>query len=110
MEHFKLLILMRSTPTTGKAAGPGGKAAKDPPAPGAIRPEASITADQAKETALKQAGLTASQVSYIEAHEDYDDGRVLYEGKFFCGDLEYEFEVDGTTGALIDWDVESIYD
>ena len=23
---------------------------------------------------------------------------------------EYEFEVDGTTGALIDWDVESIYD
>ena len=78
--------------------------------PRRIRPEASITADQAKETALKQAGLTASQVSYIEAHEDYDDGRVLYEGKFFCGDLEYEIEVDATTGALIDCDVESIYD
>lgn len=74
------------------------------------RPEASITAEQAKETALKQAGLDASQVSYIEAHLDYDDGRAVYEGKFFSGELEYEFDVDGTTGNLIDWDVESIYD
>ena len=74
------------------------------------RPEAAITAEQAKETALKQAGLDASQVSYIEAHLDYDDGRVLYEGKFFSGQMEYEFEVDATTGMLIDWDVESIYD
>ena len=78
--------------------------------PQGTRPEASITADQAKETALKQAGLEASQVSYIEAHQDYDDGRVLYEGKFFYNNMEYEFEVDGTTGMLTDWDVESIYD
>ena len=72
--------------------------------------ELAVTADQAKAAALKQAGLDASQVSYIEAHLDYDDGRVLYEGKFYSGNMEYEFEVDGSTGALIDWDVESIYD
>ena len=74
------------------------------------RPEPAITADQAKETALMQAGLEASQVSRLDARLDYDDGQVLYEGKFFHGSMEYEFEVDAVTGALIDWDVESIYD
>ena len=41
---------------------------------------------------------------------DYEDGRLVYEGEFFYSDLEYEFEIDAATGAVIDWDMESIYD
>lgn len=72
--------------------------------------QGAVTLEQAKETALKQAGLNASQVSRIQAHPDYDDGRLVYEGKFFYGDMEYEFEVDANTGRILDWDMESIYD
>lgn len=38
------------------------------------------------------------------------DGYVLYEGKFFYNELEYEFEIDAQTGRILEWDVESIYD
>lgn len=72
--------------------------------------EADVTAEEAKAAALKKAGLKESQVDYMEAHLDRDDGRLVYEGKFFSGELEYEFEVDASTGKVTDWDVESIYD
>ena len=69
-----------------------------------------ITEQEAKASALRQAGLTESDVDYMRVGRDYDDGRIVYEGKFFHGDMEYEFEVDGTSGRVIEWDVESIYD
>ena len=69
-----------------------------------------LTAEEAKAAALKDAGLKESQVEGLRVHQDWDDGRVVYEGKFYYHELEYEFEVDGNTGRLIDWDVESIYD
>ena len=71
---------------------------------------AALTAEEAKAAALKDAGLKESQVEGLRVHQDWDDGRVVYEGKFYYHELEYEFEVDGNTGRLIDWDVESIYD
>lgn len=66
--------------------------------------------ESAKELALKTAGLTERQVTWGRVKEDYDDGRLIYEGKFFCGELEYEFEVDAASMTLIDWDMENIYD
>lgn len=64
----------------------------------------------AKEAALKKAGVKASDVTWKKLKRDYDDGRVVYEGEFLCGSLEYEFEIDQATGVITDWDVESIYD
>ena len=69
-----------------------------------------ITEEAAKAAALQQAGLKEADVKYMNVQKDYDDGRVVYEGKFFYGDMEYEFEVDGNSGKIIDWDAESIYD
>lgn len=67
--------------------------------------------DSAKAAALNHAGLNASSgVIWGEVKTDYEDGRLVYEGEFFYSDLEYEFEIDATTGAVIDWDMESIYD
>ena len=71
---------------------------------------AAITVEDAKAAALKQAGLEDSQVRWGRTHQDYDDGRIVYEGKFFYNEMEYEFEVDGRDGRIIEWDVESIYD
>ena len=69
-----------------------------------------ITLEQAKEKALAQAGLSASQVRYLNAKQDRDDGRTVYEGSFYYNEMEYEFEIDAATGNVTEWDVESIYD
>ena len=41
---------------------------------------------------------------------DHDDGRLLYEGKIVYQGMEYEFEIDAYSGAIQEWDAESIFD
>lgn len=68
-----------------------------------------ITADQAKEKALSQVpGATVSDIREFET--DYDDGRLQYEGKIYYNGMEYEFEIDGYSGAIRSWDAESMFD
>ena len=68
-----------------------------------------ITADQAKEKALSQVpGATVSDIWEFET--DYDDGRLQYEGKIYYNGMEYEFEIDGYSGAIRSWDAESMFD
>ena len=70
----------------------------------------SITLEEAKASALKQANLKNSQVTWGRVYKEYDDGRLIYKGEFYYNMLEYEFEIDAASGAVIDWDVESIFD
>ncbi len=68
-----------------------------------------ITADQAKEKALSQVpGAAVSDIWEFET--DYDDGRLQYEGKIYYNGMEYEFEIDGYSGAIRSWDAESMFD
>lgn len=68
-----------------------------------------ITADQAKEKALSQVpGATVSDIREFET--DYDDGRLQYEGKIYYNGMEYEFEIDGYSGAIRNWEAESMFD
>ena len=53
-------------------------------------------------------GATAADIREFET--DHDDGRLEYEGKIYYNKMEYEFEIDGYSGAIRDWDVESIFD
>lgn len=70
---------------------------------------AKITEDEAKKIALAQVpGAKETDIRGFEI--DYDDGRLEYEGSIFYGELEYEFEIDGYSGAIRSWEVESIYD
>ena len=70
---------------------------------------ASISADRAKQIALAKVP-GASTANIYEFKLDSDDGRLEYEGKIIYNTMEYEFSVDATTGNIIGWDVESIYD
>lgn len=80
------------------------------PAESAAQNGAAITADRAKEIAAAQAGLRVSDVTFIKIGQDFDDGRLRYEGEFRHGTTEYEFDIDANTGAVLEWDAESIYD
>lgn len=68
----------------------------------------SITLEEAKE--LVAAQIPGVDTAAIRIKEDFDDGRLIYEGEVIHNQMEYEFEIDAKTGAIIDWDVESIFD
>ena len=70
-----------------------------------------ISSDKAKEIALQHAGLTASQVSFIKAERDYDDGRLVYDVEFFTSNKEYDYEIAAADGTIrsYDYDAEGSY-
>lgn len=65
-----------------------------------------VSLEDAKAAALAFAGLKASDVTWGKVKQDYDDGRLIYEGTFCSASAEYEFEVDAVSGMVIDWEAE----
>ena len=88
------------------------KATEEVPAPDSSEKKASskeISEAEAKKIALAQVpGAKESDIRGFEV--DYDDGRLEYEGSIYFNEMEYEFEIDGFSGAIRSWEVESIYD
>ena len=69
-----------------------------------------ITAEQAKEKALAHAGLSSSQVTFVQAKLDWDDGRQVYDVEFYTADYkEYDYEIDASTGAVVKYDYDAEY-
>lgn len=60
-----------------------------------------ISAEAAKSAALAHAGVNASNVYEFKCELDRDDGVTLYEVEFKSGGMEYEYEIDATTGAVL---------
>lgn len=68
-----------------------------------------ISEAAAKQTALSRVpGATAANIYKFKL--DFDDGRWEYEGEIRYGTMEYDFTIDANTSAIIEWDMESIYD
>ena len=67
---------------------------------------AAVTEQQAKDIALRQAGVNPASVSYMQVHQDWDDGRQEYDVKFYVGTTVYSCDVDMNTGAVRDFDVD----
>lgn len=60
-----------------------------------------ISAEAAKSAALAHAGVNASNVYEFKCELDRDDGVSLYEVEFKSGGMEYEYEIDAYTGAVL---------
>ena len=65
-----------------------------------------ISADQAKQIALQNAGLRASDVIFTKAALDMDDGRMEYDVDFRVGMKEYNYDIDTATGAIVKCDLD----
>ena len=64
-----------------------------------------LSRNQALAKALKREGLNKNQVDYVERVElDYERGRKVYEIKFYRGGLEYDFDVDAQSGAILKYE------
>lgn len=68
---------------------------------GSASQNAYIGVEAAKTAALKHAGFTASQVTFLDAEYDYDDGRMIYEVEFHVNGTEYDYDIDAQTGAVV---------
>ena len=61
---------------------------------------ASISEDDAKKIALKDANVSESEVNGIRINQKIDDGISLYEVDFYAGNKEYEYEISAQDGSI----------
>jgi uncharacterized membrane protein YkoI len=59
-----------------------------------------ITIDQAKEIATKDAGVDINSVTFIKTMQDYDDGFLYWEIDFVANGNKYEYDINATTGGM----------
>lgn len=66
----------------------------------------SVGMDQAKSIALSHAQLSLSDVTFSKAELDREDGQDVYEIEFYHGNMEYEYTINASTGAIVESDCE----
>lgn len=66
--------------------------------------ESKISVDEAKAIALKDAKL--SNVTFLKAELDRDDGVSYYDIEFVSGEYEFEYEINASTGSILDKSVD----
>lgn len=62
---------------------------------------AQLSEDDAKAVALEHAGVSESDVTWIQSKLERDDGQPVYDIEFRSGDMEYEYEVHSETGEIL---------
>ena len=80
----------------GQAAGSGSQSGT----------ASAVTEDEARKTALSDAGVTEEQITGIRVKKDYDDGRQVYDVEFYSDNKEYDYEIDASTGEILSSDFE----
>ena len=70
-----------------------------------------IGEDAAKSAAFEHANISETDVTWIWTQLDFDDGRMVYDVEFICGNEEYDYEIDALSGEILsyDYDMESNY-
>ena len=66
-----------------------------------------IGQDAALGVALDDAGVSESDTSRLQVSQDRDDGRKVYEIRFDVDQIEYDYEIQASDGAILSSDVES---
>ena len=74
------------------------------PAPAeSAAPEAAVSSideEQAKAIALKDAGITETDVTFMQVKTDIENGVSVFDIEFIAGDTEYDYEIDAATGEI----------
>ena len=61
---------------------------------------------KAKSIALNHAGVSESKAYDMEIEPDEEDGMLVYEVEFKSGGMEYSYEIDAATGAIVKQEAE----
>ena len=63
--------------------------------------EKKLTKTEARNIALKHAGLSVSDVRELEVELDRDDGTLHYDVDFESGGYDYDYEIDAVSGKIL---------
>ena len=69
-----------------------------------------ITLEEAKKIATDNANININDVRFIRSEQEMEHGILLYEVDFIYNDFDYEYKINATTGEIISFDKDSIYD
>lgn len=61
---------------------------------------------KAKSIALNHAGLRENQAYDMDIELDDEDGKLIYEVEFKSGNMEYDYEIDAASGAILKYETE----
>ncbi len=61
-----------------------------------------IAEQDAKNIAFADAGVTEQEVTLLAVRLDTDDGVTKYEVEFNVGQTEYDYDIDATTGTILE--------
>ena len=86
-------------PTQPQSAAPTQAATQPQPAAPTQAAASGISADRAKQIALSHAGVSGASFTKVEL--DTDDGVRVYEIEFKVGNVEYDYDIDATSGAIL---------
>ena len=85
------------------ATAPAGDEAAKPTAPSG---GADIGHAKAKSIALNHAGVSENEAYDMEIELDDEDGALVYEVEFKSGNMEYSYEINAATGAILKHEAE----
>ena len=86
-------------PTQPQSAAPTQSATQPQTAAPTQTAASVISVDKAKQIALSQAGVGSANFTKVEL--DTDDGVRVYEIEFKVGNVEYDYDIDASSGAII---------
>ena len=61
-----------------------------------------LTADEALDVALREAGLGKNEIRELENNLDRENGILVYDIEFKSGNTEYSYDINAQTGEIID--------
>ncbi|HHW94600.1 MAG TPA: peptidase [Mogibacterium sp.] len=67
-----------------------------------------ISADEAKQIALGDAGISEADATFTKIDLDKDDGILEYEIEFQVGEWEYEYTINASNGKILDFEKDHI--
>ena len=92
--------LLATVSAQNEAAKPSGQK----PAPSGTAQD--IGYAKAKSIALNHAGVSESKAYDMDIELDEEDGKLVYEGEFKSGGMEYDYEIDAATGTILQQEAE----
>ena len=106
-----LAAVSASNETTKPSAQKPASASNETTKPSGQKPAPSGTVQdigyaKAKSIALNHAGLRENQAYDMDIELDDEDGTLIYEVEFKSGNMEYDYEIDAASGAILKHETE----
>lgn len=65
-----------------------------------------LSEDEAFQIALDDAQVAGTEVTNMRVRQETENGKVIYDVEFYAGVMEYDYEIDAETGAILEKDME----